>query len=225
MFFFSLINDINCKVSLCCVCFLQTIPVSPAGAPISDRPFTRTSLLGFVGPVSFTLSICLGFLKLYLYCSCKALAHLKWIYIMWKNRLLSLHLFMQGRLYSFCCGTIETKVTIITKNKFLPGPPKALKLKCPWFAATKCFTWTFFESGLNHSGTKIGGWRCHGNHPWMDEWWSFLFIFFLFFFSPWAIDRGQLRGVKWLPEALLPAAWRLASRGHLKRVVGFSVSF
>ncbi|XP_061081761.1 disco-interacting protein 2 homolog A-like isoform X5 [Conger conger] len=28
----------------------QTIPVTSSGAPISDRPFTRTSLLGFVGP-------------------------------------------------------------------------------------------------------------------------------------------------------------------------------
>lgn len=32
--------------------FLQTIPVTSSGIPISDRPFTRTSLLGFVGPVS-----------------------------------------------------------------------------------------------------------------------------------------------------------------------------
>ncbi|KAM4732011.1 disco-interacting protein 2 homolog A isoform 10-T10 [Anableps anableps] len=28
----------------------ETIPVKPSGVPISDRPFTRTSLLGFVGP-------------------------------------------------------------------------------------------------------------------------------------------------------------------------------
>ncbi|XP_072557004.1 disco-interacting protein 2 homolog A isoform X2 [Paramormyrops kingsleyae] len=28
----------------------ETIPVAASGAPISDRPFTRTSLLGFVGP-------------------------------------------------------------------------------------------------------------------------------------------------------------------------------
>uniref|UniRef100_A0A667XSC8 Disco interacting A n=1 Tax=Myripristis murdjan TaxID=586833 RepID=A0A667XSC8_9TELE len=28
----------------------QTIPVTSSGVPISDRPFTRTSLLGFVGP-------------------------------------------------------------------------------------------------------------------------------------------------------------------------------
>uniref|UniRef100_A0A672RBK7 Disco interacting A n=1 Tax=Sinocyclocheilus grahami TaxID=75366 RepID=A0A672RBK7_SINGR len=29
----------------------ETIPVTSSGAPISDRPFTRTSLLGFIGPV------------------------------------------------------------------------------------------------------------------------------------------------------------------------------
>uniref|UniRef100_A0A672RDA5 Disco interacting A n=1 Tax=Sinocyclocheilus grahami TaxID=75366 RepID=A0A672RDA5_SINGR len=28
----------------------ETIPVTSSGAPISDRPFTRTSLLGFIGP-------------------------------------------------------------------------------------------------------------------------------------------------------------------------------
>ncbi|XP_035995364.1 disco-interacting protein 2 homolog A isoform X11 [Fundulus heteroclitus] len=28
----------------------ETVPVKPSGVPISDRPFTRTSLLGFVGP-------------------------------------------------------------------------------------------------------------------------------------------------------------------------------
>ncbi|XP_051998324.1 disco-interacting protein 2 homolog A-like isoform X1 [Xyrauchen texanus] len=28
----------------------ETIPVTASGAPISDRPFTRTSLLGFIGP-------------------------------------------------------------------------------------------------------------------------------------------------------------------------------
>lgn len=30
----------------------QTAPLTAAGTPISDRPFTRTGLLGFVGPVS-----------------------------------------------------------------------------------------------------------------------------------------------------------------------------
>lgn len=30
----------------------QTAPLTAAGAPVSDRPFTRTGLLGFVGPVS-----------------------------------------------------------------------------------------------------------------------------------------------------------------------------
>ncbi|XP_036400587.1 disco-interacting protein 2 homolog A-like [Megalops cyprinoides] len=30
----------------------ETIPVTAAGVPVSDRPFTRTSLLGFVGPDS-----------------------------------------------------------------------------------------------------------------------------------------------------------------------------
>lgn len=30
----------------------QTTPLTAAGAPVSDRPFTRTGLLGFVGPVS-----------------------------------------------------------------------------------------------------------------------------------------------------------------------------
>ncbi|XP_016086566.1 disco-interacting protein 2 homolog A [Sinocyclocheilus grahami] len=29
---------------------VRTIPVTSSGAPISDRPFTRTSLLGFIGP-------------------------------------------------------------------------------------------------------------------------------------------------------------------------------
>lgn len=28
----------------------QTAPLTAAGAPVSDRPFTRTGLLGFVGP-------------------------------------------------------------------------------------------------------------------------------------------------------------------------------
>lgn len=39
-----------------CVFFFQTTPLSPAGMPVSDRPFTRTSLLGFVGPVSLNYS-------------------------------------------------------------------------------------------------------------------------------------------------------------------------
>uniref|UniRef100_A0AAY4EGC8 DMAP1-binding domain-containing protein n=1 Tax=Denticeps clupeoides TaxID=299321 RepID=A0AAY4EGC8_9TELE len=30
----------------------ETIPVTSSGSPISDRPFTRTSLMGFIGPVS-----------------------------------------------------------------------------------------------------------------------------------------------------------------------------
>lgn len=30
---------------------MQVIPVSQAGAPIGEIPFTRTGLLGFVGPV------------------------------------------------------------------------------------------------------------------------------------------------------------------------------
>lgn len=30
---------------------LQVIPVNQAGAPIGEIPFTRTGLLGFVGPV------------------------------------------------------------------------------------------------------------------------------------------------------------------------------
>jgi len=32
--------------------FFQAIPVTAAGVPVSDQPFTRTGLLGFVGPVS-----------------------------------------------------------------------------------------------------------------------------------------------------------------------------
>lgn len=31
---------------------VQTVPVTAGGAPVSDRPFTRTGLLGFIGPVS-----------------------------------------------------------------------------------------------------------------------------------------------------------------------------
>lgn len=31
---------------------VQTVPVTAGGVPVSDRPFTRTGLLGFVGPVS-----------------------------------------------------------------------------------------------------------------------------------------------------------------------------
>lgn len=31
---------------------MQTVPVTAGGAPVSDRPFTRTGLLGFIGPVS-----------------------------------------------------------------------------------------------------------------------------------------------------------------------------
>ena len=31
---------------------LQVIPVNQAGAPIGEIPFSRTGLLGFVGPVS-----------------------------------------------------------------------------------------------------------------------------------------------------------------------------
>lgn len=41
-----------------CVVILQTVPVISSGLPISDRPFTRTSLLGFVGPVSSTSLMC-----------------------------------------------------------------------------------------------------------------------------------------------------------------------
>lgn len=37
---------------------LQTVPLLSSGVPISDRPFTRTSLLGFVGPVSFNSFVC-----------------------------------------------------------------------------------------------------------------------------------------------------------------------
>lgn len=54
--FIALVNYTCIIVSLLCV-FLQTIPVSPAGIPVSDRPFTRTSLLGFVGPVSLNMSL------------------------------------------------------------------------------------------------------------------------------------------------------------------------
>lgn len=32
--------------------FFQAIPLTAAGVPVSDQPFTRTGLLGFVGPVS-----------------------------------------------------------------------------------------------------------------------------------------------------------------------------
>lgn len=32
----------------------QTVPVTADGVPVSDRPFTRTGLLGFIGPVSMT---------------------------------------------------------------------------------------------------------------------------------------------------------------------------
>uniref|UniRef100_A0A672T7U2 Disco interacting A n=1 Tax=Sinocyclocheilus grahami TaxID=75366 RepID=A0A672T7U2_SINGR len=32
------------------ILYRNTIPVTSSGAPISDRPFTRTSLLGFIGP-------------------------------------------------------------------------------------------------------------------------------------------------------------------------------
>ncbi|XP_074515651.1 disco-interacting protein 2 homolog A isoform X10 [Sebastes fasciatus] len=35
----------------------ETIPVTPSGIPISDRPFTRTSLLGFVGPDSLVFVV------------------------------------------------------------------------------------------------------------------------------------------------------------------------
>lgn len=49
---------VNAIITVAYLCFLlQTVPVSPAGVPVSDRPFTRTSLLGFVGPVSFNMSI------------------------------------------------------------------------------------------------------------------------------------------------------------------------
>uniref|UniRef100_A0A672T9Q6 Disco interacting A n=1 Tax=Sinocyclocheilus grahami TaxID=75366 RepID=A0A672T9Q6_SINGR len=40
---------VNSTKMLLLFCF-QTIPVTSSGAPISDRPFTRTSLLGFIGP-------------------------------------------------------------------------------------------------------------------------------------------------------------------------------
>lgn len=43
--------------------FLQVIPVNQAGAPIGEIPFTRTGLLGFVGPVRHTyteISVCLS---------------------------------------------------------------------------------------------------------------------------------------------------------------------
>uniref|UniRef100_A0A669DR78 Disco interacting A n=1 Tax=Oreochromis niloticus TaxID=8128 RepID=A0A669DR78_ORENI len=35
----------------------ETVPVTPSGIPISDRPFTRTSLLGFVGPDSLVFVV------------------------------------------------------------------------------------------------------------------------------------------------------------------------
>lgn len=61
-YIFSLIviaySSLSVLLFVCACVFLQAVPVSPSGVPISDRPFTRTSLLGFVGPVSFALSIC-----------------------------------------------------------------------------------------------------------------------------------------------------------------------
>uniref|UniRef100_A0AAR2JWT0 DMAP1-binding domain-containing protein n=1 Tax=Pygocentrus nattereri TaxID=42514 RepID=A0AAR2JWT0_PYGNA len=35
----------------------ETIPVTASGSPVSDRPFTRSSLLGFIGPVSLYLPV------------------------------------------------------------------------------------------------------------------------------------------------------------------------
>lgn len=35
-------------------CSIQTVPVTVEGAPVSERPFTRTGLLGFIGPVSMS---------------------------------------------------------------------------------------------------------------------------------------------------------------------------
>lgn len=40
------------------------IPVNQAGAPIGEIPFTRTGLLGFVGPVSHKYMLTVSFLKI-----------------------------------------------------------------------------------------------------------------------------------------------------------------
>ncbi len=42
---------------------LQVIPINSGGTPIGDVPFTRTGLLGFVGPVSNSIVDFVAFLK------------------------------------------------------------------------------------------------------------------------------------------------------------------
>lgn len=47
------VGPLSVQHSLTCPPLLwQTVPVTAGGAPVSDRPFTRTGLLGFIGPVS-----------------------------------------------------------------------------------------------------------------------------------------------------------------------------
>lgn len=45
--------------TLVCWCLpVQVIPVNSSGAPIGEIPFTRTGLLGFVGPVRLFALAC-----------------------------------------------------------------------------------------------------------------------------------------------------------------------
>ena len=88
---------------------LQTIPVTSSGVPVSDRPFTRTSLLGFVGPVSSTSSLCslLTFLT-----DIKWLVCLKEQQDIWhKTLILSLivHIYLQWKVICWSVYSENTK--------------------------------------------------------------------------------------------------------------------
>lgn len=168
--FFSLINDINyscVSVSLLCVFFADHTSITSRRAH-QWQTLHQNLITGVCGASKFHLNVSA-------FQSCTLF---KWSIGLSDEK---------PGFYSYICPCREVctasaaaplKLKSHNYKKEIPSwTSRDTQIKVSLVYSNKVFHFYFFESGINRSGTKIGGWRCHGNHLWVDG-----DVFFVFFF-------------------------------------------